>query len=422
MAIASKDSSISGYLTEIEEGQVSASFTDIELFAESGHSVLLRAKRYGQWWMLKGLGTQFSESTIYSRMLEKEFDILIRMNHPGIVRASELMTIKGEFAGTYIVMEWVEGVTLDRWLREPHTKDRKLNILRQLLAAVGYIHSQGIVHRDLKPENLMITLNGDYLKVIDFGLADADFFSILKQPAGTPGYMSPEQQTLSVADVRNDIFSIGSIMKRMNLGRAYRPVIRRCLDESSKRYDNISDLSNAIHRAPGRPSPVLLWILLLGALIAGILIYFATLPGEPTYPQADQDTIPAAPDSVPTVIVPMENPAPKPALEPASEPATKPTSEPTESALLLEAYKRGIQAFEIVGSSIDASIDTLTVPEYPKGFDKPLEDWQKFYYSADSIGLTPEEYERLYQMLQNYSAERYGKWQRKIDILRYKQQ
>ena len=56
-----------------------------------------------------------------------------------------------------------------------------------------YIHAKQIVHRDLKPSNIMITHNGNHVKLIDFGLSDNDDFALLKQPAGTPGYISPEQ-------------------------------------------------------------------------------------------------------------------------------------------------------------------------------------------------------------------------------------
>lgn len=68
----------------------------------------------------------------------------------------------------------------------------------------------------LKPSNVMITHNGGYVKLIDFGLADTDSHTILKQPAGTLSYMAPEQAQMAQADVRNDIYSLGVIMQEMN--------------------------------------------------------------------------------------------------------------------------------------------------------------------------------------------------------------
>ena len=96
--------------------------------------------------------------------------------------------------------------------------DTQKKIAEELMDAVGYLHSKGIVHRDLKPENILITRNGEHLKLIDFGLADSDSYAILKQPAGTSGYMSPEQKVTAVADVRNDIYRR---LCQTNKGRLY---------------------------------------------------------------------------------------------------------------------------------------------------------------------------------------------------------
>ncbi|MDE6262141.1 MAG: serine/threonine protein kinase, partial [Muribaculaceae bacterium] len=307
MPVESHNSSISGYLTVIEEEQLSAAFTDVELYAKSGHSILLRAKRYGRWWMLKGLAESMADVNVYNQMLKKEFDILIRMHHPGIVHAGEMITLGGEFAGSYIVMDWLDGEDWGRWVKKPHSLQEKLNVARQLFDAVAYIHSCGIVHRDLKPENIIITYNGNYLRIIDFGLADSEFFSILKQPAGTEGYMSPEQQTQSVADVRNDIFSLGTLLEQMNLGRKYRPIIRKCKGPIDKRYSNIALLRRAFDSADrGSRVPALVASFLLVALAVGAY-FLLKKPAEIVAPP---------PTELPAQNEPSEPPAPTPSLEP----------------------------------------------------------------------------------------------------------
>lgn len=101
--------------------------------------------------------------------------------------------------GECIVLEYVTGQTLDQV--QGSRADRR-RWFEQLVEAVGYIHSQQVVHSDLKPQNIIVTDNGHNVKLIDFGLADADNFAELKQPAGTLRYVSPEQQNGGNADVR----------------------------------------------------------------------------------------------------------------------------------------------------------------------------------------------------------------------------
>lgn len=242
------DSSASGYLTDAFEG-ISQTFTDIEIINISNVNVVAKAKRYGRWWLLKGLPKEVANKTAYQQRLRKELEILIQMQHPNIVTTIGLENVDG--LGKCIVTEYVDGTTLKEWLQGNDSQKKRKDVLRELLEAVDYIHKKGFAHRDLKPENIIITRNGEHVKLIDFGLADADHYAILKQPAGTPKYMSPEQMQTAVADVRNDIYSIGVIMEQMNLGIRYKPVIRRCLLPIDRRYQNASELLNHIRSIDG---------------------------------------------------------------------------------------------------------------------------------------------------------------------------
>ncbi len=103
-----------------------------------------------------------------------------------------------------------------------------------------------VVHRDLKPSNMMVTRNGSVLKLIDFGLADADSYAILKEPAGTDGYVSPEQQKGGPTDVRNDIYSVGVILDKMKLNLSYRLGLKRCLRPLEERYPNMTAMRACI--------------------------------------------------------------------------------------------------------------------------------------------------------------------------------
>ena len=260
------DSSASGYLSDSFEG-ISQTFTDVEILATSEVNVVAKAKRYGRWWLLKGLRKEVAGEAGYQQRLRKEFEILMQLQHPGVVMAVGLEDV--EVLGLCIVMEYVDGVTLKEWLTKKPTRQMRLRVMQDITDAVSYLHTKGIVHRDLKPTNIIVTSNGSHVKLIDFGLADTDSHAILKQPAGTPDYMSPEQIQTAVADGRNDIYSLGIIMQQMELGWRYHYIINRCLRPIEQRYQQMGDLQHAIHSTNSRIRRIAVWlgVLLIMALI-----------------------------------------------------------------------------------------------------------------------------------------------------------
>ncbi len=259
------DNSASGYLTNSFEG-IGRDFTDVEITASSEVNVVAKAKRYGKWWLLKGLQRKVANETAYKQRLRKELEILTELQHPNIVSAVGLEKVGS--LGECIIMEYVDGEPIGS-----STKNKKM-VLEELLDAVAYCHRKGIVHRDLKPSNILITRNGGHVKIVDFGLSDSDSYAVLKQPAGTQGYMSPEQQKEAVADVRNDIYSIGVVMQEMNLGKCYHPVIKKCIAPIEHRYQRIEELQHAVKRI-GRVKWILGSAVCLTIIIA--LVYTAML-------------------------------------------------------------------------------------------------------------------------------------------------
>ena len=175
-------------------------FTDFSVVPSRGYSLLVQAKRTGRWWMLKGLKEQYRQDTVYQAFLQKEYEITSQLQHPMVVSAFFFEEV--EELGPCMVMEWIDGVTLREWLANgKHTRKQRRHVADMLLEAMMYVHSRQTQHRDLKPSNIMITHDGQHLKLIDFGLADTDSYAILKTPAGTEGYMAPEGPS--------DIFSLG---------------------------------------------------------------------------------------------------------------------------------------------------------------------------------------------------------------------
>jgi len=226
---------------------VSAEFTEISELPNRGFNVLLRAQRYGRWWLLKGLKEEFRGDKFYKLQLQKEFELLSGLQDPHVVSAFSLEEVPAW--GPCIVMEWVDGTTLSEWLaEEKRPRQKRLDVALQLADALCYVHDCQVVHRDLKPSNIMVTRSGGYVKLIDFGLSDADNYAVLKQPAGTLGYTSDEQLSGKQTDVRNDIYSYGCVLDDLRLGWPYGGIVRRCTAPLSKRYASMEAVRRSFRR------------------------------------------------------------------------------------------------------------------------------------------------------------------------------
>lgn len=160
-----------------------------------------------------------------AQQLLKRFWIEVRaqasLSHPNIVQIYDFL--KSEY-GYFIVMEYVEGETLESLLQRKGilNNETALTLFLQLLNGISYAHRNKIIHRDIKPKNILITKD-HVVKVVDFGLAkrmELDHDSTLtKSGAGTIYYMSPERLQLGQVDHRSDIFSLGITFYEMLAGR-----------------------------------------------------------------------------------------------------------------------------------------------------------------------------------------------------------
>lgn len=249
-----------GFITDLDEQLT------YEELTTRGFNRLVKVMRQGRWFLLKGLKPEFMQQPMYLDLLKKEYELSIQMDHPNIVKA--LYKEVNPEVGPCIVMEYVDGVTLNEFLKANPSVSEKKKVLEQILDALQYVHGKQIVHRDLKPSNILITRNGHNVKLIDFGLSDADDYALLKQPAGTQQYMAPEQMQPEVkVDGRADIYAFGMLLREVFPNR-YRHIAAKCSRQDRERcYSSVEAVQKAFRNRAVWPK-LALTVVVLGLLAA----------------------------------------------------------------------------------------------------------------------------------------------------------
>lgn len=264
------DSDLNSGFIEEDNFNISNQFSNFELIhtSKNGYSEVFKAKRYGKWYVLKRLTDSQKDNPRYQSLLEKEFDIAQQLSHQNIVQ-----TISFEFVeelGLCVIQEYIDGLTWDDFFaKNNHSKKETYRLLSELCDALSYIHNKQIVHRDIKPNNIIITRDGNHVKLIDFGLADKDEYDILKEPAGTAIYASPEQQKRNKIDNRSDIFALGKILEDIT---CYSPKIKRiskkCFsDNPNKRFKSTLEIKDILN---SKKELIFGMIILLIAILSAI--------------------------------------------------------------------------------------------------------------------------------------------------------
>jgi serine/threonine-protein kinase len=149
----------------------------------------------------------------------QEVKISSQMEHPSIVK---MYASFEENANLYLVMEYIEGETIEQYIRQRGAieESEAIRLTCEILSALGYAHQKGFVHRDIKPSNIMIRQDGSVC-LLDFGIAkdmNSTGLTVGQATIGTDGYMSPEQAGGYNIDHRTDIYSLGCVFFYMLTG------------------------------------------------------------------------------------------------------------------------------------------------------------------------------------------------------------
>src|SRR6267378_1683745 len=231
------------------------------LLGKGGMGAVYRARHIllGDRVAIKLLPPEMRSNTEWLRRFQREGQAARRFRHPNAVTVYDLRTSAD---GTiYLVMEYVEGNTLDAELRKrgKFTPAEAVSVLDPIMGVLNAAHAMGVVHRDLKPENIMIgkasTGGEPQVKLLDLGIAKLrevagvagegnTALTMAGQMLGTPYYMSPEQwgelprDGNSEIDGRADIYSLGLVFYEMVAGR--RPYSAFTLLELRKEHVSVT--------------------------------------------------------------------------------------------------------------------------------------------------------------------------------------
>lgn len=159
----------------------------------------------------------------------REIELISQLSHPHIVHAYDAGPLGARHV---LVMEYIEGVSLERMVKEagPLPVQQACEYIRQAALGLQHAHERGLIHRDVKPSNLLVTKAG-VVKILDLGLArlrqplspgqtDLTLLAGQSVTQGTPDYLAPEQALdFHAADIRADIYSLGCTFYQLLAGR-----------------------------------------------------------------------------------------------------------------------------------------------------------------------------------------------------------
>ncbi|MBQ7149123.1 MAG: Stk1 family PASTA domain-containing Ser/Thr kinase [Pseudobutyrivibrio sp.] len=192
----------------------------IDRVGSGGMSDVYRAKDHilGREVAIKILKQEFSEDATFVAKFRTEAQSAAGLEHPNIVNIYDVGSENGMY---FIVMEYVEGITLKTYIEKKGQLNFKeaISIAIQVGRGIEAAHQKGIIHRDIKPQNIIISTEGK-VKVTDFGIARAASSNTIHADVmGSVHYSSPEQARNGFVDGKSDIYSLGIVMYEMVTGR-----------------------------------------------------------------------------------------------------------------------------------------------------------------------------------------------------------
>ncbi|MDN4603188.1 serine/threonine protein kinase [Paenibacillus sp. F6_3S_P_1C] len=260
----------------LERGSLlGARYRIVSILGSGGMSHVYEAedlKLPGKTWAIKESVTALP----YEGSMESEAALLTSLRHPRLPQIVDFF-VPDEHGYTYLVMEYIEGLTLSDYFKQCRGKiplEHMTEFVLQLLDVLSYLHSLDppVIYRDLKPSNIMITPEHE-VRLIDFGIARSYKAQSVDDTVklGTAGFAAPEQYGSGQTDARSDLYGLGALLLylmtcgaytewiqgvessiRSDVPRTYIPVARRLLRlNPNERFQSADEVRKELLRRPG---------------------------------------------------------------------------------------------------------------------------------------------------------------------------
>ncbi len=218
---------------ELGRGATSAVFEAVDPFT---------SRRVAIKWVLPEALTDSEHGKRYRKLFVTEASLAGKLSHPHIATIFDAVA---EDEGSYIVMEYVDGGTLERYVRPESLLPipQVLEIVFKCCKALDYAAKQGVIHRDIKPANILLTKDNQ-IKITDFGAAlTASAQTTQVSGIGSPAYMSPQQVREVSLNHQTDIYSLGVVLYQLLTGRL-----------PFQAHNNYSLIYHVVNSEPALPS------------------------------------------------------------------------------------------------------------------------------------------------------------------------
>lgn len=238
----------------------------IELPAKGVYRIIKCACE-GKTYILKCLKPAYADKRAYRMLLKREYETVKRVDTLWLPTCHALL--EESPYGPCIMEEYIDGRSLTAYIAERHTPAQLEAVARQIMEGLRALHAHNLQHRNLKPSNVIITRQGDQIRLIDLWPAYADE---IQAPRASSRYLAPEQKDETIAiDARADIYALGMLMRDMGLADVFGHVIdRACSMGRSDRYTDIDEMEQALDGGgAGGGRRLILWA--AGILMAAIL-------------------------------------------------------------------------------------------------------------------------------------------------------